>query len=90
MKTTDGSSTAHPAVLCEELAPSLYPDGRMRPASTEKALVEQNTPDDTPTGFLSRGRASLAAARMGEPLITADQVIQEMRDRLARAQQTLR
>ncbi|MBV5293852.1 MAG: hypothetical protein JZU58_16020 [Curvibacter lanceolatus] len=90
MKTTDGPSIAHPAVLCEELTPSLYPDGRMRHATTEKPLLEQRADEDTQTEFLARGRASLAAARTGEPLITADQVIQEMRDRLARAQQTLR
>lgn len=90
MKTADGPSTAHPAVLCEELTPSLFPDARMGSAATKKPPAEESAPEDTQKDFLARGQASLAAARAGGPLITADQVIQEMRDRLARAQQTLR
>ena len=90
MKTPDSPFQSGTPVLREEPATTLHPDGRVGCAPHDKPQAERNANDKSETDFRARGHTSLAAARAGEPLITADQVIQEMRDRLARAQQTLR
>lgn len=89
MKTPDSPFHSRTPVLRAEPATALHPDVRVGAAPPDKPQGEQNANENSETDFRARGHASLAAARTGEPLITADQVIQEMRDRLAHAQQTL-